>query len=1309
MASKTKFFSWSKGRQSASEPYHRTGGLLAIDTGVGDTGKEAYLAVDAKNTPRPGRHRPPNLTIIPDYGNHHTCLSPSSALQNAALFNSASNLLAVVNDMLRSPALSATACPRSAEIHKPLPSRPRSISLPSTPELPVELPGSILLENQGFPSPPVAGAATRSTMRSVRSGNSLSSSAAGPKTPSKAHAGVPRHKKSLSETNIQRRSKSKPNLLTSPSSTDSKLTTCSVSSNGGQTSSNDSTRARVGEDVQLQPAPLIIEGKPWTKTRGEASNHRDELSTPTPMSTHSKQVEELKATITAQDQTISTLQAQFTRLRTSQEAHIKTLVDSHRAEVAYLEQGNRLHHASSNHLLLLLDTAEPQSPNREQSPQTATGSSSATSTRSFQSFQSALELQGRPHNPKDNPEMENLKRKLSSARRPETGNRDTIRELNQYKQNNAALQKQIESLMTKLNQSKKSERNLTQTLEEIEKQCSEWQEKARKVEQLEKNSLALQNTIDHLENRLEMANCDKLDLQEQLFNVQSKRDPFDPTPAKLQVQTTQSNSRQSAHSMSTVFSSGAAGSPTSHNESQDPTTLSAFISHIERLQEQIKQKDSRITQLEQENERARREHKQLEHDHHELNLQSDIQSQLLKKTRDNDAHIEQLRTAIIDREALIGEREKSLRMAERQLEHHKLLLHAEIRKHATMTLLAGVHDGSLPDLTSLASKEDIDRWIERLQHRLKKGKCDGTSGNQSSSLEEQLVDLKKENDFFVREIIYYKLDIKGYKSDIKKLKHYAARIGNHGSRAGDLDSPSPSLCHSSDTPIRARFAARTPGLGISASPSPISTGPVSATYSIGRPSTPPSTLMTPDPSPANLPKPMLGPHKRLPRELELTNPVTPHTPPRKAGVNPANEADNIDPGISPRSVTRLSPERRKPTPPSPEQEKFGELATSFPLSTPAAPKRHDTQRSMSDSIIQLYAGPRTPDWSPASNQDRASGADSKQGAETRGRSASVPKANKKKSIPTPDRPPRPRYGLYESPKGRERSAERLPTPPRMDVMAEAMRNSPDRVQSQAQPSLKRVPSNRSRSGIPGPGSSKLPRMGSSGSTSAIPPPLSLRPRGCSSGSSTTVQPPSPQRKGSNASASSIPFVIAMGSPHNPALITPATTLPPTTCSITGKSTPPTVPQVQSPTSRTGVGGTMASSTPLTSPVSPTDKSRTGFFGSALPVAKGSSSKPSSTTHSKNPSVNDLKVGKNQHNSGSRIGGHSRNTSGSSLMSAIQLPSSLMKGKGKARKDSISYPTPLASPFDIDGTNEGGGGGGSGGSGSGYGFGIGEAI
>lgn len=189
--------------------------------------------------------------------------------------------------------------------------------------------------------------------------------------------------------------------------------------------------------------------------------------------------------------------------------------------------------ASSNNLLFLLDTTEtPQTPSRESSQHTA-GSGSASS---ITSFQSALEKQQRsPQRLRNSPEMENLRRKLSTTKRPETTNRNLLPELNQYKQNNVALQKQIESLMAKLNESKKKEREARTTLEGAEEKCVEWQEKAVKVDKLVKSVQALQNTIDHLENRLEIANIERLDAEEQLFNLQIQKSPFDVALPRLQM------------------------------------------------------------------------------------------------------------------------------------------------------------------------------------------------------------------------------------------------------------------------------------------------------------------------------------------------------------------------------------------------------------------------------------------------------------------------------------------------------------------------------------------------------------------------------------------------------------------------------------------------------------------------------------------------------------------------------------------------------------------------------------------------------
>lgn len=209
-----------------------------------------------------------NLTIPLEASQHLSCISPASARHNQALVN---NLLGVVNDMLRSPGLTATVCGRAAEIHKPLPSRPRSVSLPPTP---VELPGSILLENQGFPVSSAVGPFPHrpTTMRTARSGTSLSSAARS--TPQRG----PQHRKSMSEVGLQRRTKSRPKLNVSPSSTDNKLATCPESTVGEQAKRREpaKTRGEV-EKTALEPSPLIVEaktsGEVSSTSPSEASNH----------------------------------------------------------------------------------------------------------------------------------------------------------------------------------------------------------------------------------------------------------------------------------------------------------------------------------------------------------------------------------------------------------------------------------------------------------------------------------------------------------------------------------------------------------------------------------------------------------------------------------------------------------------------------------------------------------------------------------------------------------------------------------------------------------------------------------------------------------------------------------------------------------------------------------------------------------------------------------------------------------------------------------------------------------------------------
>jgi hypothetical protein len=221
--------------------------------------------------------------------------------------------------MLHSP----SACSRPTSFYKALPSPPRSIFL-SSPDLPAELPGSILQDNHGFPTCAVAedlaiGCAAssispsgvqhlfrRSTdspnrdvdfednfstlitlfpepsihsksvpdlgqqfreMRSVRSSTALSSTSVS--RPSQLGS---QHNKPLSAISSQRSSKTA--RVKSPTSADGKLTVHST-----LTVAHDSATARTPTDQTLQPESLNPEFQVWNGNAEFPDIRREEVST----------------------------------------------------------------------------------------------------------------------------------------------------------------------------------------------------------------------------------------------------------------------------------------------------------------------------------------------------------------------------------------------------------------------------------------------------------------------------------------------------------------------------------------------------------------------------------------------------------------------------------------------------------------------------------------------------------------------------------------------------------------------------------------------------------------------------------------------------------------------------------------------------------------------------------------------------------------------------------------------------------------------------------------------------------------------
>lgn len=326
---------------------------------------------------------------------------------------------------------------------------------------------------------------------------------------------------------------------------------------------------------------------------------------------------------------------------------------------------------------------------------------------------------------------------------------------------------------------------------------------------------------------------------------------------------------------------------------------------------------------------------------------------------------------------------------------------------------------------------------------------------------------------------------------------------------------------------------------------------------------------------------------------------------------------------------------------------------------------------MSESVVPLYTTASASIPTPSFTGGPGSEAEPR----SRKRSASTTEPSTRG---TPERPPRPRYGLFESPRSKRNAASTASTLPQADIMAKASRRH-SVGEGAFQPSFVTHD---------GPPASNTPATVTETSADMEKPPAAPAPSAPlavasshaetkeSSIADTVIQnTTAPERKGSAASTSSSPFVIAMGSPYNPALVTPVTSIPPAACSITRNQPLKIVPV----TSRMGLGGTMASTTPVTSPVSPTN-----VIGLDFPL-RSASTKPQLVESTVPKRKFSLSKKHEEQSSRPETPSHSRSGSASSIRTAIRLPRSRDKEKEahKMRKDSISMPRPLGSPFGFE--------------------------
>ncbi|KAF2459515.1 hypothetical protein BDY21DRAFT_370238 [Lineolata rhizophorae] len=393
MASKL-WKTWTQGDKRNAEPAYRTGGLTPIESGGHSLPESRKPDKSSNPAGIVRRQKPPNLEVPNSrrdpFGN---VVTPASIVLHDAVLS----ICAVVNDQLRSPSRTNLSRP---SVDKPLPGRPRSLTAPSSPAQGqpaiAELPGSLLLENQGFPKGVVV-------VEDVDADSGVGSSGPFPsitvERPRTAHLADRKqtfiqHRKSMSVNDLS--CKSKPARSSTPSAEPWHPEALESPSSNQMVGRKTSLKG-IAPDMEqlerpLEDSPTIGSSKsPRSDRKGKTPalvtldvNNSKSPSQPT-------EADELRARIAAQQQSIAALTTQCNVLREqrdSHDSHISALKDLHGKEVASLktyitviEQQNR----SLNENLQAMQ--EKSSFEREQTPQSRTaGNSAGSSAKSYQGF-----------------------------------------------------------------------------------------------------------------------------------------------------------------------------------------------------------------------------------------------------------------------------------------------------------------------------------------------------------------------------------------------------------------------------------------------------------------------------------------------------------------------------------------------------------------------------------------------------------------------------------------------------------------------------------------------------------------------------------------------------------------------------------------------------------------------------------------------------------------------------------------------------------------------------------------------------------
>ena len=740
--------------------------------------------------------------------------------------------MAVMNDMLRSPPLSAhlSAQHGFSELAPPMYGRPRSRTAPPTPM--VEAPAMEPAELEAIPAPrrkshtaenksgyfPSARTVTSRPDR-VAYNDSVERSSSSPQLPTPSMPGFPRY----GEGDFVR----KPTNLHPPLDQIPRARTTSPPP-GSHPSINPVFYPSEGATVKCQSELNLRQrsnsssdmSQAWSSNSSRMSSFQTSslgnFSSSTQMFTKSTPLER---------ESEVALMEHIRSLRASHEIHLNSLKEAHEKEIAshrsYIAFLERRGSASSilqqpNKQILTVDTSQVGS----------TTLYSAVSANTIHSFESYFESQNRASQDLT-VENEALKRKLSLSKKAVADCTEIRRERDQLRDG-----------------AERSERRISQ-LKDIVRKAKE-------------NEKVLKNMVSGLDSRLANANMERADvlegfhdacetvqkLSEQERNLTRERDDL-----RAQLSTL---NRSAILTMSpSVYSQDEENTGESQNIQglyADCVPRRSLSDQLQKMQHDINEKDDKIRDLEQ---------------------------QLGRKSEGTQSRVSEDQKQPSNPVALHNQLEiykSRLRNAEADRDRYSSLLQCEIRRQNRNAARAAVP-------TPLQTTPG-DMLVEN---------SDPTTGkNKSLTTQDDAArqSLEGELERCINEIVLYKLDIRGYKKDLKIANTRIAKLEADAARS--QGPPTPESNSSSETRERARTEPSTqtrgPGLGIFVPETPRTPTRRSRGTSLVSPPSNASKSPQPPPRPSPLrpkrtPRTPIGLEKELPRLPSSANTPSPTVKP----------------------------------------------------------------------------------------------------------------------------------------------------------------------------------------------------------------------------------------------------------------------------------------------------------------------------------------------------------------------------------------------------------------------------------------------